>query len=370
MKKGFTLIELLAVILILGVLTLITVVTVKPILKDSKKSLTNIQIENIEESASLYYVKHRVGLDDFELENPRDCINVSDLIEFGYIENKEVTNPKTGEKILGSVKVTYNSNNYIYEYQDNACTNYDKGIICERVKSTDVGNVPEGKFVAGDAYTCKVDPDKEPYKFYVLTTAEGDSDMVNLIMESNINKDGIPVKNGIADIGTIAWISQDLYTSLAGDSILSSLGCINGGTCAQNEFGPLSALDFLKDVTKDWSNLGDVYINSFIDDNNEHHTMEEYILKARLPYKSEISDYDSITQKNLYLYKYLEPGPINTSTSGVSGLWGYWTLSVDAYETEWGYYVGFVGSVSSTGVNFQGNMGVRPVISLYKFQME
>ena len=154
MNKGFTLVELLAVIIILGVLTLVTVVSVNPILKDAKKGLSETQINNIEEVASLYYIKYGVGLDDFELENPKDCINVSELIETGYIENDEITNPKTGEKILGSVKVTYNSNNYIYEYQDNACTNYDKGIICERVESTELGKIPEGNFEEGDAYNC------------------------------------------------------------------------------------------------------------------------------------------------------------------------------------------------------------------------
>lgn len=360
MSKGFTLVELLAVIIILGVLTLITVVSINPILNDAKKSLTDSQINNIEESASLYYIKYGVGLDDFELNNPKDCINVSKLIESGYINSEEITNPKTGEPVLGSVKVTYKSNNYIYEYQDTTCTNYDKGIICERVKSTDVGNVPEGKFVAGDAYNCKVDPNKEPYKFYVLTTPEEDSDKVNLIMDRNICEDGTPATE--SNKCTVAYNSS-------GDV---------------SRVGPVTAMDYLNQATSTWENIDN--LNLIYDDEGANFTGVTLNGKARLPYKSEVTDFNN----NGYLFENLyscnwdfdqSTKPINN----ISEIYGYWTLSsslnTDDIETAW--YVYSNGRVNDSwsevdcddSIRFAtvgaGNIfGVRPVISMYKFQME
>ena len=392
MNKGFTLVELLAVILILSVLSLITVLSINPVLKDSKDGLSDIQIESIKESAAIYYIKHGVGIDDFELDNPKDCIDVSELIESGYIENDEVTNPKTGEKILGSVKVTYNANNYIYEYQDNACTNYDKGIICERVEETEVGNVPEGNFLAGDAYNCKVDPNEDPYKFYVLTTPEEDSDMVNLIMDQNIYSDGTPaLMNGVTQsinstqYSLVEWISDLDY------------GC-EGTGCAQDNKGPVTAMNFLYNATKKWTNI--VPLNYTYNDREYQAITENYgytsfvsingiatikslaatdvvigskkePLRARMPiytYKNsmeygEVSDLKE-DNSNAYLYENLDANESSAPS-------GYWTLSSGL-----GFFGGFAWIVFDSGMTFfnvsneYNDYGVRPVISLYKFQLE
>lgn len=345
MNKGFTLVELLAVIIILGVLTLVTVVSVNPILKDAKKGLTDTQIDNIEEVASLYYIKYGVGLDDFELDNPRDCINVSELIETGYIENEEVTNPKTGEKILGSVKVTYNSNNYIYEYQDNACTNYDKGIICERVESTLEGNVPEGNFAAGDAYNCKVDPNKEAYKFYVLTTPDEGSDTVNLIMDRNICEDGTPTEEGKTCLVS--------YNS-TGDA---------AGT------GPVTAMTYLNNATSTWGNIDNLDI--IYDDECNNFTGFVLNGKARLPYESEVADSNG---SNKYLYENLDGSEWHGSgtqpTNNISGIYGYWFFASDFGGSDLSSGVGYGGGVDGRSVHNDNHFGVRPVISVYKFQIE
>ena len=370
MNKGFTLVELLAVIIILGILTLITIVSVNPILKDAKKGLTDTQIDNIEEVASLYYIKYGVGLDDFELENPRDCINVSELIETGYIDKDEITNPTTGEEVLGSVKITYNANNYIYEYQDNVCTNYDKGIICERVEETEVGNVPEGKIIAGDAYNCKVDPNEDPYKFYVLTTPEEDSDMVNLIMDSNIRENGEAVKETTPtteQIGTIPWITNSDYESeKTDDEPFDSLKKIN-------VFGPITAMKFLQEATKSWTNIKSQKIKKFTECTQEgicsfKEMVNTYISRARLPYYSEVSNVSSST---LWLLDYLEDFN-GYQENDVLDLHGYWTMSYNPAYDQYAWYVANGGAIlgDEAIVTDGGLYGARPVISVYKFQME
>jgi len=114
MKKGFTLIELLAVIVIIAIIALITTISVSLIITDSKDSLSEIQKNNLEDAAEAYYLKE--GMSDNVT-----CVNVEYLIKEGYIDSKEVKDPKTNKNFGGSVKITYEANQYSYEYQTNSC---------------------------------------------------------------------------------------------------------------------------------------------------------------------------------------------------------------------------------------------------------
>lgn len=141
MKKGFTLIELLAVIIILSIISLIAVVSVKPLISDSKTKLSETNIQKIEEIAEAFYIN--------EVRNSADtCIDVSELIDKGYIKGDLVKDPKTGKKIDGSVMIKYEKNKYTYTYRQSSCItrviNSDnefeyEGLFCE-----------EGSFVYGD----------------------------------------------------------------------------------------------------------------------------------------------------------------------------------------------------------------------------
>lgn len=113
-KNGFTLIELLAVIIVLAVIIAITLVSVSSLLSSSKESLSETQKKTIERSAEIYYLEEGMNED-------ATCINLSDLISKGYIDSKEVLDPKTQEPFGGSVKITYDANQYSYEYQDTIC---------------------------------------------------------------------------------------------------------------------------------------------------------------------------------------------------------------------------------------------------------
>ena len=114
MKKGFTLIELLAVIIILSIISLITTIAVNSTISDSKDQLLNAQINKIEESAEAFYLKEGMNKNV-------TCVNLRALIQRGYIEGDSVKDPKTREEMTGSVKITYASNQYSYEYQDKFC---------------------------------------------------------------------------------------------------------------------------------------------------------------------------------------------------------------------------------------------------------
>ena len=114
MNKGFTLVELLAVLIILAVISLIVMVSVGDTISNSKNSLSDVQKKRIEEAAEIYYNREGMNID-------ADCVNVSDLIEDGYIQGDAVLDPKNKNQMVGSVSITYASNQYVFEYQEQAC---------------------------------------------------------------------------------------------------------------------------------------------------------------------------------------------------------------------------------------------------------
>ena len=114
-KNGFTLVELLAVVVILAVIVLITTISVRSILLSSKDSLFETQKAKVEEAAQVYYLKEGIGID-------ATCVDISYLLEKGYLEGTSIIDPKTNEEMVGSVKITYSGNQYMYEYQENICS--------------------------------------------------------------------------------------------------------------------------------------------------------------------------------------------------------------------------------------------------------
>ena len=49
------------------------------------------------------------------------CISVEELIQKGYIEGSAVKDPENYKIMTGYVKITYVSNQYLYQYQENSC---------------------------------------------------------------------------------------------------------------------------------------------------------------------------------------------------------------------------------------------------------
>ena len=167
-NRAFTLVELLAVLIVLSIIITITIVSVGKTVSDSSTKLSGIQKNNIENAAKTYYLKEGMN-------TGTTCVNVTDLINKGYIEGTEVIDPKTNEAMIGSVSIAYASNQYSYTYQDKDCR------ICTLENGTSK--------TTGAEYTCSLDTTRT---FYVLGDNE-DSTKIDLIMNMNYTDDTVPV---------------------------------------------------------------------------------------------------------------------------------------------------------------------------------
>ena len=116
-NKAFTLVELLAVLVILAVLLTLVVVSVGKIISNSQSDLSEQQKRNIELAAEAY------NIDRGDLDSIDACVNVSTLINLGYLEGSKVVDPATKQEMTGSVRITYASNQYTYKYQEQSCSN-------------------------------------------------------------------------------------------------------------------------------------------------------------------------------------------------------------------------------------------------------
>lgn len=112
-KKGFTLVELLGVLVVLGLISVIIVPKVIDSITTSKEAAYQTQVETIENAAKKYGISNDLL---YPKEGEKKYIAVKDLIAVGELSNKEIINPKTGNKMNGYVLVEYNSGYQQYEY--------------------------------------------------------------------------------------------------------------------------------------------------------------------------------------------------------------------------------------------------------------
>ena len=381
-KRGFTLIELLAVLVVLALISGIAIFSVGGSINKSKNALSSVQIENIKQAAKTYYLKEGMSELEFDSKKYKTCVDVKYLVENGYVEN-EIINPNDGEEMNGSVLITYESNKYKYEYQESVCKYYDKGYICKLISDTDSSK----SITAGDKYECKVNLEKDAYNFYVLTTPSKDSETINLIMDRNICEDGTLATS--ENKCTVAWMSDLNY------------GCGNDGDkCAINDKGPVTAMTYLYNATKDWINISPVNYTyndrevqgitatdrgytSFASTNGiatitpltgDGVTIgtNNYPLRARMPIYSinaSITEVADSNGNNNYLYDNLDPqwnGTGNKPVNNISGIYGYWTLSSGADNSIRSWYVYCSGSILTNRVSTSDSRGVRPVITVQK----
>jgi len=225
----------------------------------------------------------------------------------------------------------------------------------------------------GAKYNCKVDPNKPEYTFYLMDNNEdGTSD---LIMNANINAAGEAVIPDVtSDKGTVAWISKERYYSLGGPD-LSNDGeaCQIAGFCTSNIYGPVTAMEYLHNATKSWSNVepinytyNDSRYQSFVSTNGiatitngDSEGTQVAIgtkaepLRARMPIYSSDASITEVAKKSelsAYLYNNL-----------FSIVVGYWTLSTHSNS----YFARTVNEGGDIyGINVNYDSGVRPVITV------
>jgi len=249
----------------------------------------------------------------------------------------------------------------------------------------ETSTVAEG--LEGAKYNCKVDPNKDEYTFYILDINEdGTSD---LIMNANINASGEAVIPGVtSDTGLVVWLSRDRYDSLGGPDLSNDGGfCQHVGECVNTIYGPVTAMEYLHNATKSWTNVEplnyeyydrqiqgitttDKGYESFVSTNGialitagdtsgtqvTIGTTSEPLRSRMTIYSSDtnVTEVTSKTESNSYLFTNSDPD---------IGIHGYWTLSSDALASSSASIVHF-GGTGNTRVDRENWFGVRPVITV------
>ena len=120
-KKGFTLIEIIAIIILLSVIALITYPVINNLIINSKEELYEKQISELVRLSNTWATKNikKLKMTDGYVYN----LSFEELYEQGFVSDKQVKNPKTGENLPGCMKVTFNSTNNGYDVSyDEGCT--------------------------------------------------------------------------------------------------------------------------------------------------------------------------------------------------------------------------------------------------------
>ena len=410
-KGGFTLIELLAVIVILAIIAVIAVPIVLNIIDESKSNATlrsaDFYLKAAELSIAQSTLKDKNIQDgEYKLKDGDICLNEVCTDKLEVEVNGEV--PKTGTVTIingniAGVSLSYGEKEIIQNEEGKLVYVKTLNDICKPTQKQYFATNPTD---LGYKYECKVDPNKDPYTFYVLSyndeegniiTDKTNAKSVNLIMDSNINISGESVKEGVTDDGAIFWITKEDYLKpeIGGkEETWYDYGNL--------EKGPITALNYLESATANWTNLRKITINKFFDNYTEYNEPEyipeyfrvekalpkTYNIYARLPYvDNEITN--TVGEYNLYLYDNLVfkcsnlenpcgggfPYPFQHEglnyfvkpiiefgewepIYGGSDLWisGYWVLETQHLTSA---YAGSTSKLINTS-----NIGVRPVINL------
>ena len=368
-KNGFTLIELLAVIVILAIIALIATPIILGIINDAREKAN-------ERSVELYAAAVKNAIAAYQLTGLNAPKSFSDLtIQYdGDVKCAVQELYADGNFYLEGCKVNNGEKEYSYGTKQEVPIEVGKfSSVCKPAEGTEY-NTTEGT-----KYNCKVDPNKDPYTFYVLNAT---STEVNLIMDSNINENGNAVKGDESVLGLVAWSNNKNYE------------------------GPVIAKAKLHEGTKNWTNLKPVnyFYNGIAGDygytslsatngiltispkeGSGYEITEIGPMYSRLPFKEELSDY-SEELNNSYLYENLWLKCTNFSLHIVScdseniisidgldieglnhkmGIEGYWTASSTNIIRDSAinvYYNGTLGGGTPVGNDDQ--YGVRPVINL------
>ena len=261
-------------------------------------------------------------------------------------------------------------------------------LILDKLKNEALKNIyPPCSLVEGEAntvgskYLCKVKDKMEEgfedgYYFYVLSHNEDGT--TNLIMERNI-----------CDDGTVATQDKLCLTKWYASS-------------KSNSYGPVTALEYVHEATKGWSNIPNIIID-YKDENKGYYfgktngygtikttsntttitskagqeTLKLENLKARLPMYSEVygsgkclryGDSGKYGVCPLWLVNYMDDTgydkySVTNGKVNIKDLVGYWLLSSGSDQNYMAWQVDYRGIVYYHDVNV-GNDGIRPVITI------
>ena len=382
MNKGFTLVELLAVIVILSLLAALASTSVTKIVKDSKSDLYDSELVSIKSAAEAWGASNPNKLPD---TGYCKYITLKELKESGLLD-ESIINPKTNKEFdndmvvkITNKKTVYDTPNIIYEVNSSDISSCISAMpICKLISDTD----NSGTITMGDKYECKVKLKMEKgyengYIFYVLTTPSETDTPITLIMDQNINSDGTPA--GI--IGVTQSTNASQYNLVAWN---------NESGKSTNAYGPITAMSFLYNATKNWINIeplnytyNDKIIQNTIAENTSYTSFEstngvaviksltgdgvtigtsDYPLRARMPiYSNDTTITEILNKTNVssYLYDNLDP-------EAKKAPYGYWSISSYVNDSDFAWRVRYAGYVDTGSIRSATGSGVRPVIQVDK----
>lgn len=253
--------------------------------------------------------------------------------------------------------------------QDEIYAEADFTKLCKAVdsKTQTTGNIPVGYFKPGDEYICKVNASQ---KFHFFLLKDNNNGTINLILDRNI-----------------------YYNPTTGLSVLSTNtnGNIEWYNEAKTEFGPATAMLYVYNATKNWSNISNIEID-YTDPQSQYGKIETTgirtaitkldkeeanvfnNLKARLPMYSELSQVGCSTSQGscpLWISNYLHKSDKVTGGTNISNVFGYWLLDSIDITKAWGIgYNGNFDNFSDYSTVSNVYRGVRPVITIRKSDIE
>ena len=237
-KYGFTLVELLAVIVIIAIIAVIVVPIILNVVEDSRKKSAiesmNGYMDAIEKAISLNELKQDKN---FPKSDENGCYDLTSLNKFIKVKGNQpiiLNNAKTcldqevttvEEVVIDGYKIKYSNGKYTlngkeYPVKDDK---ENQQFICT--------NTGKAGYEIGTKYSC--DPgDGKKRNFYVIEEKEN---QVLFIMDSNI--------------GNSACLTKEDYVANGGSESNYTGGRIQTGS------SPLTALNYLKQFTKNWNQV-------------------------------------------------------------------------------------------------------------------
>ena len=387
MKKGFILIELLAVIVILAIIALIATPIVLNIINETKESANlrsaEMYLDAVEQSMARGMLQNKYISDGtYNISSNGDiCLNENCSETLKVEVEGEKPNKGNISIINGSIDgASIELNNKTLGISGNG------GVAPVCILSSD--STVKGTNL-GAKYECEVRPGTKNIFFVLGTNSDGS---INLIMDSNINDKGVAIKsNDVTGVKSVEWINETDYNKSGG---LGSYADLSGFGDTEH-YGPVTAMNFIYNATKDWINIPNMVINytsnkageiySLQTNKNEVKIISKYgnetasyiNLKARLPKITEVEGvekcasainniYESLGSCPLWLVNYMSESEHYSTASGkvnISGVYGYSVLDVEACPTQLGVsYDGYTGTEAVCG--FGRSDGIRPVITV------
>lgn len=243
-KNGFTLVEILAVLVLISAIAIISIPSILNYINREKNNISEVTKKLIFSGVDLYIDNNKSNFKENKYE--QYIVSLQDVVDQGFL-TEPIIDSVSGKEIdlTKKVQINYRYDNDLqkftshYEIVDESTA---KTFICVMTKSLNKDGVGYG-----DEYICDLG-DGEDRKFFLLE----DGDNTGLSKSDSTYHTDVN-KIGTADKGELALFMNQMI----GDKTTVAW-CEDENRCKKdskwtNEFGPLTALDYLKQHTSNWN---------------------------------------------------------------------------------------------------------------------